>query len=77
MKSILTWSFIDMSAQTNQLVSALKKYRSHDGVPREQVSHEVGVSVATIYRWEKGISSPTGLCRAALAKYLKKNGNHE
>jgi len=63
-----------MSAQTNNLVSALKKHRSKAGVPRERVSHEVGVSVATIYRWEKGISAPTGLCRAALAKYLQKNG---
>ena len=66
-----------MNAQANHLVSALKKHRSNAGIPREQVSQAVGVSVATIYRWEKGISAPTGLCRAALAKYLKKNGNHE
>jgi DNA-binding transcriptional regulator YiaG len=63
-----------MVDEKDGLVSALISFRSANRVPRERVSREMGTAVSTLYRWEKGLSAPTGLCRAALEKYLKKNG---
>ena len=63
-----------MVDKTDKLVIALMQYRKGKKVPRERVSRETGVSVASVYRWEKGLSSPTGLSRATLKKYLRKNG---
>ena len=63
-----------MTEHKNDLVSTLIEYRAANRVPREHISREMGIAVGTLYRWEKGISAPTGLCRAALKKYLKKNG---
>jgi len=55
------------------LVRALKDYRRESRVSRESVAREMGTSVATLYRWEKGLSAPTGLSKSALEKFLKKN----
>ncbi len=45
----------------------VKKLREGLGLTQEQLAHELGVSFATVNRWENGKRSPTGLSLKALS----------
>jgi DNA-binding transcriptional regulator YiaG len=59
--------------QVDELVQDLVKCRSAHDLSREDVAREMKVSASTIYKWEKGRSSPTGLSRTAVEGFLKKH----
>lgn len=44
----------------------IKVLRAKLGMTQEQLAHELGVSFATVNRWENGHSSPKGIFLKAL-----------
>ncbi len=53
---------------------AIKKLRLKMILSQEDFAKELGVSFATVNRWEKGHFEPTYKARRALAPYFKKYG---
>ena len=56
-----------------KLVHDLMKCRAMNDLSREDAAREMKISASTIYKWEKGRSSPTGLSRTAVERFLKKH----
>lgn len=44
--------------------------RARKGHTQEQAAREIGVSVMTVSRWERGKNMPTGLAKAAFLRYV-------
>jgi len=60
------------SKQTRELVRALRRCRKAHGMSREKAAQEMGTTAGTLYRWEKELTTPTGLSCEALEKFVKK-----
>lgn len=52
------------------LVERLTAARKARGHSQEAAAHAIGVTLATLARWESGISCPTGLSVAAIEAYV-------
>ncbi len=52
-------------------VKALRKMRHWS---QEDLAREIGVSLSTVQRWEKGSGRPIRLARTELEKHFKKAG---
>jgi len=50
----------------------IKRLRSSRGMAQEQMATEVGVSVATVRRWERGITTPSPLAQSKLRQLIRK-----
>ena len=50
----------------------IKYVRIKLGLSQEDLAHELGVSFATINRWENGNYNPSRLARNAFEKYCEK-----
>jgi DNA-binding transcriptional regulator YiaG len=57
-----------MSAEVERLIVMRQRFN----LPRRYVSWRIGVHPSTIFRWEKGYTSPSFLSRKALASMLAK-----
>lgn len=51
----------------------VKKIREIKGYSQEQLARELGVSFATINRWENGKTEPSRLAKNRLIEFCKKN----
>ena len=51
----------------------VKFVRSQLKLSQEELAHELGVSVATINRWENGNYQPSRLAKKAFEDYCKEN----
>lgn len=58
----------------------VKKVRRHLNLSQEDLAHAIGVSFATVNRWENGKSSPSKLARKSFDNFcalMKKQGKLE
>ena len=68
---------------TNNLTNAMvfvmdiKGIRERLGLTQEQLANKLGVSWATVARWERGKGKPSPLARKALEKLLKESTEKE
>ncbi|HLA26418.1 MAG TPA: helix-turn-helix transcriptional regulator [Syntrophales bacterium] len=59
-------------AMGNQDIPALvKEVRRQLGLSQEELAHQLGVSFATINRWENGKTTPFNLARAQLNAFCE------
>ncbi len=52
----------------------IKYVRIKLGLSQEDLAHDLGVSFATINRWENGNYNPSRLARKAFEEYCEKKG---
>ncbi len=58
----------------------VKDVRTHLNMSQEEFAHELGVSFATINRWENGKTTPSRLARTQFelfCKKMNKSGRYE
>ena len=58
-----------MSGDLQDISSILKQLRTELKLSQESLAHEIGVSFASVNRWEKGKSSPSKLARKQIQSY--------
>ncbi|MBD3391230.1 MAG: helix-turn-helix domain-containing protein [Chitinivibrionales bacterium] len=66
-----------MMKETRAFPKLVKQVRNKLGLSQEELAHELGVSFATINRWENGKTIPFKLARRQFATFcdgMKKRG---
>ena len=66
-----------MNANSNEFRDLVKSVRTRLELSQEDLARELGVSFATINRWENGKVNPSKLAKAQFDSYctkMKKNG---
>ncbi len=69
-----------MSNESETFSERVKKVRSQLNLSQEDLAHAIGVSFATVNRWENGKSSPSKLARKSFDTFcalMKKQGKLE
>jgi len=61
-----------MPRQPENLPAQLKEVRRQLGVSQEELAHALGVSFATVNRWENGKTAPSKLAQVSFDKYCAK-----
>jgi putative transcriptional regulator len=61
-----------MTGKDEKFPELVKKVRSELGISQEELAHELGVSFATINRWENGKTTPFKLARAQFDAFCEK-----
>jgi putative transcriptional regulator len=61
-----------MPIDRQNLQKIIKEVRSQLGLSQEELAHALGVSFASINRWENGKSSPSKLARAQFEVFCRK-----
>jgi len=61
-----------MFDQASQFVRSLRRELK---MTQEELAHELGISLATVNRWENGRSRPSKLARAALLDFAQRHGH--
>ena len=61
-----------MPIEQRNLQKIIKEVRSQLGLSQEELAHALGVSFASINRWENGKSSPSKLARAQFDAFCRK-----
>ena len=61
-----------MSSDPKKFPELVKEVRKQLGISQEELAHELGVSFATINRWENGKTTPFKLARAQFDAFCKK-----
>ena len=61
-----------MASETTDYSSLVKKVRSQLGFSQEDLARKLGVSFATVNRWENGQSKPSKLAKAQLDAFCTK-----
>lgn len=64
-----------MPIEQRDLPKMIKEIRSQLGLSQEELAHALGVSFASINRWENGKSSPSKLARAQFEAFCRKMTN--
>ena len=59
-----------MSTEYSTFSKLIKEVRKQLGLSQEDLAHKLGVSFATINRWENGKTSPSKLAKAQFDSYL-------
>lgn len=59
-----------MPKQKHNWKRKLKQARKGLGHSQEEAARRMGVSWATVQRWEKGKQMPTGVCAERLQQYI-------
>ena len=54
--------------------SLIRTLRQQLGMTQEEFAHRLGITVATVNRWENGHNSPTRLARKALYDLASEGG---
>ena len=66
-----------MTIESERFFKHVKKVRSQLNLSQEDLAHAIGVSFATVNRWENGKSSPSKLARKSFDNFcalMKKQG---
>ena len=69
-----------MTIESETFSERVKKVRSQLNLSQEDLAHAIGVSFATVNRWENGKSSPSKLARKSFDNFralMKKQGKLE
>ena len=61
-----------MAGDTKKITVLVKEIRKQLGLSQEDLARELGVSFATINRWENGRSAPSKLAKAQLMTLCEK-----
>lgn len=61
-----------MPIEQRDLPKMIKEIRSQLGLSQEELAHALGVSFASINRWENGKASPSKLARAQFDMFCRK-----
>ncbi|MBW1956378.1 MAG: helix-turn-helix transcriptional regulator [Deltaproteobacteria bacterium] len=61
-----------MANSSEAFPELVKGVRRQLGISQEELAHELGVSVATINRWENGKTKPFKLARAQFDAFCEK-----
>ncbi len=61
-----------MATKSKDFSTLVKEVRSQLGISQEELAHELGVSFATINRWENGKTTPFKLARSQFELFCKK-----
>lgn len=61
-----------MVTKSNNYPSLVKKIRKQLGLSQEDLARELGVSFATVNRWENGQARPSKLAKAQLNAFCTK-----
>ena len=61
-----------MDTQGRNFSASLKEIRRQLSLSQEDLARLLGVSYATVNRWENGLSKPSKLARAQLESFCKK-----
>ena len=61
-----------MSIEQKDLLKTIKEVRTSLGLSQEDLAHALGVSFASINRWENGKNSPSKLARAQFDAFCRK-----
>jgi len=61
-----------MTGSSKTFPELVKEVRRQLGISQEELAHELGVSFATINRWENGKTTPFKLARAQFDAFCKK-----
>lgn len=64
-----------MPIEQRNLQKVIKEVRLQLGLSQEELAHALGVSFASINRWENGKSSPSKLARAQFEAFCRKMTN--
>jgi DNA-binding transcriptional regulator YiaG len=58
-----------MNREIENFPERVKEVRRKLGLSQEDLSHELGVSFATVNRWENGKTSPSKLAKASFKNF--------
>lgn len=61
-----------MDTEGRSLSGLVKEIRRQLSLSQEDLARQLGVSYATINRWENGLSKPSKLAKAQLKSFCKK-----
>ena len=61
-----------MAGDPEKFPELVREVRRQLGISQEELAHELGVSFATINRWENGKTTPFKLARAQFDAFCKK-----
>lgn len=61
-----------METEGRSLSALVKEIRRQLSLSREDLARQLGVSYATVNRWENGLSKPSKLAKAQLESFCKK-----
>jgi transcriptional regulator with XRE-family HTH domain len=61
-----------MTGSTKTFPELVREVRRQLGISQEELAHELGVSFATINRWENGKTTPFKLARGHFDSFCKK-----
>ena len=61
-----------MTGSSKTFPELVKEVRRQLGISQEELAHELGVSFATINRWENGKTTPFKLARRQFDAFCKK-----
>ena len=61
-----------MDTEGRSLSALVKEIRRQLSLSQEDLARQLGVSYATVNRWENGLSKPSKLAKAQLESYCKK-----
>jgi len=56
-------------------VMEIKQLRERLGLTQEQLAHQLGVTVKTVNRWERGRSKPSPMARRLLIDLNRRKGD--
>ena len=62
-----------MDTEGRSLSALVKEIRRQLSLSQEDLARQLGVSYATVNRWENGLSKPSKLAKAQLESFCKKN----
>ena len=58
-----------MKREAENFPELLKEVRQKLGITQEELAHELGVSFATVNRWENGKTKPSRLAKASFKNF--------
>ena len=61
-----------METEGRSLSALIKEIRRQLSLSQEDLARQLGVSYATVNRWENGLSKPSKLAKAQLESFCKK-----
>jgi DNA-binding transcriptional regulator YiaG len=61
-----------LDAESRRLAALVKEIRGQLGLSQEDLARQLGVSYATVNRWENGQSKPSKLAKGQLEAFCKK-----
>lgn len=60
-----------MASGTEQFSESVKSVRAQLGISQEELAHAIGVSFATVNRWENGKTNPSKMARTLFKTFCR------